>query len=221
MYRGAAGRLGSVIGAGMLAVVSAAIIGKAASVRRRISELEREAHTDHLTGLRNRRASEKRLQADLLRARRETDRMPERGSPGRSLMLVTADLDGLKQVNDIYGHEAGDRYLQAFARILNENLRTEDWAGRLGGDEFVIALWEEGSDETHDETEVVIGRLLELTRNTVVELPGGHSTTLSASFGAARYGDCFADYRRLSIYEQADMALLQAKREGKGRVVYA
>lgn len=199
--------------------------GKVAGVRRRILNLGRAAHTDHLTGLLNRRASENRLQANLARARRETDRVREHGPHCGSLVVVSADLDGLKQVNDSFGHEPGDRYLQAFAQLVNENLRAEDWAGRLGGDEFLIVLWEAKGGEAHDKAQVVIGRLVELTRSTIVELPGGRNVTLSASLGAARYasryGGCPVHSRLPSLYEQADIALLQAKREGKGRVVYA
>lgn len=99
------------IGVGVLVTASFLGVGKVASVRRKMLSLERAAHTDHLTGLLNRRASENRLQEDLVRARREADRTRERGPRSHSLVLVTANLDGLKQVNDRYGHEAGDWYL--------------------------------------------------------------------------------------------------------------
>ena len=213
--------LGWLIGGALVVSASLAGAGKVASIRRRINELESEAYTDHLTGLKNRRASEKRLQEDLLTAGNEAGRTTERRPPSRSLMLVTADLDDLKQVNDRYGHEAGDRYLQTFARLLEDNLRSGDWVGRMSGDEFLIALWETEVDKHHGEVQTVLRRLIDRTRNTVTELPGGEHVRLSASFGAARYEKGLADSGRPGLYEQADFALLRAKREGKDRIVYA
>lgn len=230
MYDGPAVKwVGNAIGAGMLVVASAVVVGKVSSVQRKIVELEREAHTDHLTGLKNRRASEKRLQEDLLTAGTEAERATKRRPPSRSLMLVTADLDGLKQVNDRYGHEAGDRYIKSFARLLEDNLRADDWAGRLGGDEFVVVLWDVEGSKAHDGAWPVINRLMDITRGTVVELPGGHKVTLSASFGVASssgspagaYAGSASGRDLPHLYKRADLALLQAKRRGKDRIVCA
>jgi diguanylate cyclase (GGDEF)-like protein len=99
------------------------------------SELESIARTDPLTGLSNRRG----IDEDLARAFARTRR---RGEPLTVLMI---DLDRFKQVNDRFGHEAGDRVLLAVADCLREALRVEDIYGRVGGDEFVVAMT--GADE--------------------------------------------------------------------------
>ena len=221
MHRGlASGRLWGAAGIGTLIAASALAV-KVADLRREVCRLHEEAHTDHLTGLQNRRSSEKRLQEELVKVGCGSYR-----ATYGNLILVTADLDNLKQINDRYGHEVGDRYLRAFSRLLKENLRTRDWAGRMGGDEFVIALWDNDGEEA---SQSVVGRLLELTRSTVVELPGGRTVNLSASFGVAECTTLYSGGHEAGpqspcgtrLYERADHALLQAKRAGKDQIVYA
>ncbi|MBS0848773.1 sensor domain-containing diguanylate cyclase [Citrobacter sp. JGM124] len=85
--------------------------------------------TDELTGLANRRAVFDILPRLFARARAES----------RYILLVFADLDKFKQINDIYGHDIGDEFLCAFSRRLQENLRDGELLGRIGGDEFVVA----------------------------------------------------------------------------------
>ena len=92
--------------------------------------VQRQAVTDELTGLANRRRFLAQLDAEVARSRRS-------GSP---LAIVLSDLDDFKQVNDKYGHEAGDRALRAFADILREVVRDVDLPVRLGGEEFAVLL---------------------------------------------------------------------------------
>ena len=93
-----------------------------------VDHLQEEALTDHLTGLRNRRALQRELRRELLGARR-------RGQP---LSVVMLDLVGLKAVNDAQGHLAGDGLLITMAGALTSALRRSDVAYRVGGDEFVV-----------------------------------------------------------------------------------
>jgi two-component system cell cycle response regulator len=86
------------------------------------------AHKDPLTGLANRRAIEERLSAEWDRAQRY----------GRPLAILSGDVDGLKDVNDRLGHQAGDALLQAAAVCMRDSLRGGDLAGRMGGDEFIV-----------------------------------------------------------------------------------
>ena len=142
--------------------------------RARLSELSRELHsiarTDALTGLANRRAVEE----DLTRAFAHAQRRRE---PMTVLMI---DLDRFKEVNDVYGHEAGDQVLVAVAGCLREVLRGEDLYGRLGGDEFVVAI--SGADEEAGRT--VAGRLE--ARAAEVAIPGaGLSSGILLSVGVA------------------------------------
>lgn len=88
------------------------------------------ADHDALTGLLNRRRCRRELADGMAYARRY----------GHSLALVFADLDGFKQINDGYGHDAGDRYLVGFAALLEGFVRQTDRLGRWGGDEFVVLL---------------------------------------------------------------------------------
>ncbi len=98
-------------------------------------EMARQARTDPLTGLLNRRAF-------LEETRRRFDRLEHERLPGT---LVFVDLDNFKQINDRRGHEAGDAALQAAAALLRDTVRPTDLVARFGGDEF--ALWLDGADE--------------------------------------------------------------------------
>lgn len=96
----------------------------------RIARLERLALTDELTGLYNRRGLEHRLAERLAEAKRH-------GEPG---VLIYLDLNGLKRINDTYGHAVGDEAIRLVAEGLRKCLRSSDSIGRLGGDEFAVVL---------------------------------------------------------------------------------
>lgn len=91
-------------------------------------QLERQSHTDPLTGLPNRRAILKEMDGLFAMAARV----------GRGVLVAFIDLDGFKLINDSYGHDAGDRFLIAIGERLKAGLRSTDHVGRLGGDEFVV-----------------------------------------------------------------------------------
>jgi diguanylate cyclase (GGDEF)-like protein len=99
-------------------------------MRKRIAELEQLADTDTLTPLPNRRAFMRRLEAVVQYAARHN-------TPAAVLYI---DLDGLKQINDDYGHHAGDAVLLHLARLLTDSLRATDMVARIGGDEFGLIL---------------------------------------------------------------------------------
>lgn len=101
-----------------------------ADQRTRIAELERLSTTDDLTGLSNRRGF-------LVQAKREIASCTRHG---RVAVLCMIDLDGFKQVNDRYGHAAGDAMLQVAAGYLRDSVRDTDIVGRLGGDELAVML---------------------------------------------------------------------------------
>ncbi|MFL5962023.1 MAG: diguanylate cyclase [Gaiellaceae bacterium] len=165
-------------------------------------EVERQAMVDSLTGLANRRSLEESLRSELARAARFND----------SVCVVFADLDDFKQVNDRYGHAAGDEVLKAFARALRQTVRESDVAGRWGGEEFALVL---------SRTDAAGGaRFAERARAVIaaseVEMPNGDICSVTASFGVASYPES----RELGeILAAADSALYAAKREGKNRVV--
>jgi diguanylate cyclase (GGDEF)-like protein len=135
-------------------------------VERLLRELDAAARTDRLTGLANRRA----LEEDH---RREAARAARTGEP---LALVLVDLNRFKEINDLYGHAAGDETLVAVAESMRSVLRGADFAARIGGDEFALLL--PNTDE--DGARAIARRLAELAAQ-----PSGGATAVGLSFGVA------------------------------------
>ena len=185
-------------------------------VGRRIVELHRQlaaknllleelARTDPLTGLPNRRAIEDWATRQLSGAARY----------GFSFLVVLADLDHFKSVNDTHGHDAGDRVLKKFAEILKANSRRSDICGRIGGEEFLFIL----THTTQENARIVIERIRAELEATKFDFDGA-SLTVTASFGLAGFeGTQTADFNRLVA--QADVALYAAKRTGRNRIEIA
>jgi diguanylate cyclase (GGDEF)-like protein len=163
-------------------------------------EVRRQATTDELTNLVNRRRFIEALETELERAKMFD-------SP---LSVVLADLDDFKRINDDYGHHGGDRVLTSFGQLLRAQVRDFDVAGRLGGEEFAILL----PQTTAEAAAVVAAR----TRDTLAASPMAVSddTTvrLTASFGIAESTPMQSTDELL---RRADDALYAAKRAGKNR----
>lgn len=149
------------------------------------------AYTDALSGLPNRRAFEDRA----ARLRDFSDAKP--------LAVLMMDLDGFKQVNDLEGHEAGDRILASMARAIARGLREGDFVARLGGDEFAALLPRTNLEEAET--------LAERLRASVQD--AGSSASVTSSFGVAMLED---DVRRALL--RADVALYEAKNSGRNMV---
>ena len=160
---------------------------------------EEAAFTDHLTGLANRRRFERQLE-------REVGRVLRFGHPFSLLMI---DIDNFKTLNDTFGHDAGDDAIRRISRVLREGTRGIDLAARIGGEEFAVLLVETGQSagaEVAERLRVSIKAL---------ETPSGGRIT--ASFGVA---ECPTDAQTASgILKAADVALYEAKRNGRDRVV--
>ena len=138
-----------------------------------------DANTDAVTALPNARASFQRLEQELNRAQRQQ----------QSVGVLFMDLDGLKPVNDSYGHAAGDRLLAAAATRLKESLRSYDFVGRIGGDEFLAILPGIGADNIANSVALLKSKLSEQP----VELGEGIQVRPMISIGAALYPDDAAD----------------------------
>jgi diguanylate cyclase (GGDEF)-like protein len=162
--------------------------------------VERQALMDGLTGLANRRQCEESLADELARVERF----------GGSLAIVVADLDWFKDVNDRYGHPAGDSLLREFAALLQESLRDVDLAGRWGGEEFLLVL--PGTDLAGGAQ--VAERIRAALANRMV-LVDGTPIPVTASFGVAAVPP---EKTASELFAAADTALYEAKRAGKNRV---
>jgi diguanylate cyclase (GGDEF)-like protein len=165
----------------------------------RLSELSR---TDPLTGLANARAFSPGLEREIERSRRS-------GSP---LSVLLLDLDGLKALNDQYGHATGDRALQGIARAIGRELRVADIAARLGGDEFgVLAV---GAAATSGEA------LAERLRQSIgSEIANEIGAPITVSIGIATFDPSRGRATDAQALTQAvDRALYVAKRTGRNRV---
>ncbi len=156
-----------------------------------------EANSDSLTGLLTRRS----LQG-VTRDLRDG---------GLSFAVAYGDLDHFKQLNDVFGHDAGDRALRTFSQVLRDALRPSDIACRYGGEEFVIVLPSCGASEAVTVLERVRARIAQ-------RLESGKLPRFTVSFGVAT-SDQAVDFE--AVIALADEALLQAKADGRDRIVLA
>jgi|GEM_PF-5726160 diguanylate cyclase len=173
-----------------------------AVVEQASQRLSQEALSDPLTGAPNKRALNLHL-ADLLHR-------PEM----QPVCMMVFDIDHFKNINDSYGHQAGDRALKAIASKAGESLRQNDTLFRYAGDEFVIVLLR---TELKD-AQMVAERVRAAAESIRFTWKGSHELRITISLGLAQgqpgeKGD--------SLFERADQALLLAKRAGRNRVVTA
>jgi diguanylate cyclase (GGDEF)-like protein len=161
--------------------------------------------TDELTGVYNGRHFRARLHEEIERAKRG----------GRPLSLLVIDSDSLKDVNDRFGHEAGNRHLVAIAQAVQAHVRTSDVVARFGGDEFLVLQ----PDATPEAAALVAERIrVAVAAATVVAADGAHVAG-TVSIGVAGYPRSASEED--SLFRSADAALYDAKRHGKDRVFIA
>lgn len=161
--------------------------------------LESSLMVDPLTGVLTRHAFMGHVERQIALAQRHEQRCS----------LLYMNLDNVKELNDTYGYDAGDRLFQEFAKVLLRSSRTEDVVGRFKGAEFVIfspLVSEEG-------TTVLANRILEATREITVE---GIDTPFSVSIGLADYA---TEQPFRSLIKYAESACFFAKDKGKDRLV--
>lgn len=159
--------------------------------------LQYQAGHDPLTHLANRRSYFEQLKLTIQRAQHQHMRFA----------LLMVDLDGFKAINDTYGHQAGDRALQAIAERLQHSIRHSDFIARLGGDEFVVLMEDVLSREDVAELADKLRRSITIP----VALETG-DVQLGASIGVAMYPDHGQDSE--SLQESADRAMYSAKAQG-------
>lgn len=164
----------------------------------RIGEL---ATRDELTGCLNRRAILERMPEELARCARS----------GNPVSIVLLDLDHFKQINDAFGHAAGDSVLRGFAQLARSGLRTDDALARWGGEEFLLLL---GNTDTHQAEPCVRRLLVSIAQARFSCL--GSDTVVTCSAGIAQYksGETIEE-----VVERSDQALYRAKHDGRNRLM--
>lgn len=173
------------------------------------STLERHAASDPLTGLHNRRHIFVRAREELARLQRDR----ASNHPQSFLSVTMLDLDHFKKVNDAYGHLVGDEVLKETARRIQATTRAYDVVGRLGGEEFVIVH----PDADYMQAKAIAGRIWEAIRREPYVV-GGKKIKVAASLGVATL-DPELEKDITPALQRADLALYNAKKAGRDRVV--
>lgn len=165
---------------------------------------EKEAHTDFLTGLFNRRYINHLLHS-----------LPDTEKAELQIGLILIDIDFFKQINDSFGHQAGDQVLYEFGRLLSPLLHPEKrLAGRFGGDEFLILFQETSAPELEDFAQ----QLLQAANATPI--PALSNGRISLSIGITHWRGPSGQYNADQLVHQADLALYQAKNTGRHKYVF-
>ena len=175
----------------------AGVIGARLGSIRSFEQVQLQATTDPLTGLLNRRA----LEAEVRKLVLKEDHFA----------VAIADLDHFKRLNDTHGHEAGDRALSTFSKVVREVVRDGDLVARFGGEEFVIVFPRCKAEQA--------ARTLERVRNHLAKVTAGSDTpTFTASYGVS---DSRCGFDLQGLVQVADAALMRAKTEGRDRILIA
>jgi diguanylate cyclase (GGDEF)-like protein len=167
--------------------------GKVARLKERVEQLDRLAHQDSLINLPNRRGFMRELERLIARV----------GRYGDNAAMLFVDLDGLKMINDTFGHCAGDEALIQVAGLLSKGIRSSDVVARIGGDEFGILL-EDANQESAHETAT---RLIDLIRGSEL-VHYGDALPLSVAIGV---GTINADDTPETVIARADEEMYRRK----------
>jgi diguanylate cyclase (GGDEF)-like protein len=173
----------------------------------RISKIERENIIDHLTGVYNRRYLDKKIASEAIRAQRY----------GMPLSMMMLDIDHFKAVNDRYGHQIGDHVLRSLGELLIKKVRVTDVVARYGGEEIAILAIQTVISDTFDLAE----RLCKAVEASIMvpadENENREAIRITVSIGVAGLDQHVFDSQ--DMIKKADMALYQAKNEGRNRVI--
>jgi diguanylate cyclase len=169
--------------------------------KERADVLEKEALLDSLTEIHNRRAYELRIREELKRYHRD----------GQTFSLVLIDIDRFKQINDLYGHQAGDKCLREIAKRIKSTLRTSDFLARYGGEEFIAILAGSAGEDAFR----VAGRM-----RTLIERTNFHyreeEIPVTISLGVTEVRS--TDWEPEATFSRVDDVMYQAKKDGRNRV---
>jgi diguanylate cyclase len=175
-------------------------------LRKNLDNVKREAMTDGLTGIANRKAFDKAIH----------DQIEESTTNATPLCLLMIDIDFFKKFNDTYGHQIGDQVLRLVARALVDNVKGRDTAARYGGEEFAILL-----PETPAFAGAKVGEMLRKaveSKEVINKTNNENLGRITLSIGVAEY---HKDEGISAFIERADAALYQSKKNGRNRVTSA
>jgi diguanylate cyclase (GGDEF)-like protein len=181
---------------GLLADQAAVAISNA-SLHQTVS---RQAYSDMVTGLPNRRALDERLEEEVIKARRT----------GNTFAVIMLDVDGFKSVNDTYGHAIGDQVLRGIFNFLATGLRSTDFLARYGGDELTLIL----TQSDPPSAVIVVQKILEKVAQFAFQVPGGQQLHLGLSCGIAMFP--LHANTAANLLRAADEALYRAKKQKPG-----
>lgn len=197
------------------------------TIESRIRHLERLATEDDLTGLKNRRYIREFARQIIERSGRE----------GGQVTLLVFDIDDFKRYNDLYGHATGDEILKQAAFLVRHCCRSHDVVGRIGGDEFAVVFWDEpwptpadtpdGTSERRSSSADHPTEVLAIAQRFIKEIEKAELSSLDGlgpeGKGILTISGGLATFPRdgqttQELFQQADKALLEAKRSGKNRI---
>jgi len=184
----------------LVAYVTSMLSSDILQAKRRITRL---SQTDELTGLLNMRAFNTLLDTEIARVARDS----------KPFTIVMIDVDGLKHINDCYGHTACSRLIKNVADAISNNVRNTDVLARYGGDEFVVLMAHTSTEHAHMAAE----RIRAAIQDTSFEMKG-NSISTTVSIGIASFPDSVADASE--VLDKADIALYKSKQGGRDRVTY-
>jgi diguanylate cyclase (GGDEF)-like protein len=184
----------------LVAYVTSMLAADILSAKKKITLL---SQTDDLTGLLNMRAFNLILDKEIARATRHK----------QPFTIVMIDVDGLKSINDSYGHPTGSRMVTVIAGSIRDCVRASDVLARYGGDEFVILMTQTSTDNTR----IIAERIRTAIHNTSFDTHGSRITA-TVSIGIASFPDCVETAE--DVLEKADIALYKSKQDGRNRVSY-
>jgi diguanylate cyclase (GGDEF)-like protein len=173
----------------------------------RFSTLERESIMDHLTGVHNRRYLDERIVSEAIRAHRYD--MP--------LSMMMIDIDHFKAINDCYGHQIGDLVLNSLGELLIKIVRVTDVVARYGGEEIAILTIQTEISDTFDLAEKLCKAVEASIMVPADKNEHREAIRITVSIGVAGFDQHVFDSQ--VMIKKADMALYQAKREGRNRVI--
>lgn len=183
------------------------IVGRIANIdetKQRELELQRRADKDALTGLYNKGTAKELVSEAIL----------ENAKENKLAAMIMIDLDHFKDVNDTFGHSAGDKLLEDVGKVLNDSFKGRDIVGRMGGDEFMVFMTD---IKSQDDAIIISGRLNKILTKRINKTDG--EITVTASIGIAICDSSITEYEKL--FERADSALYKTKEGGRnGKTLY-